>query len=98
MYDIRLTKQAKKDAILIERAGMKKKVANLIEVMRENPLKNPPPYEALSGDRYGSYSRRINKQHRFVYEVLPNTENIKDENGKLFDGIIKVIRMWTHYE
>jgi Txe/YoeB family toxin of toxin-antitoxin system len=98
MYDIRLTKKAQKDSVLAERAGMKKKIKEIINVVREDPFKNPPPYESLIGDRLGSYSRRINRQHRFVYEVLPNTENLKDENDILFDGIVKIIRMWTHYE
>jgi len=98
MYRIDLTKQAQKDATLLESAGLKKKAASFIRIVRINPFQNPPPYEALKGDRKGAYSRRINRQHRFIYEVLPNTENLKDENGIPYQGIIKIIRMWTHYE
>jgi len=98
MYRIEFTKQATKDAALLESAGLKGKSANLIRVVRHNPYQNPPQYEALKGDRKGAYSRRINRQHRFVYEVLPNTDNLKDENGVPYKGIVKIIRMWTHYE
>ena len=98
MYDIQLTKQAAKDTVLIERAGLKPKVTEFINIVRVNPFQTPPPYEALKGDRQGSYSRRINKQHRFVYEVLPNTDNLTDASGTPYKGIVKIIRMWTHYE
>jgi len=98
MYDVRFTKQAEKDAVLIERAGLKGKTAELIRIVKTDPFKNPPPYEALRGDRKGAYSRRINKQHRFVYEVLPDTENLADANGMPYEGFVKIIRMWTHYE
>jgi len=63
-----------------------------------NPWQNPPAYEKLQGDLKGSYSRRINKQHRIVYDVLPNDEKLKNENNVLYKGIVKIIRMWTHYE
>ena len=98
MYDVQLTRQAAKDTVKVERAGLKPKAAKLLQILRENPFQNPPEYEKLTGDLDGAYSRRINRQHRLVYEVLPNTENLKDENGVLYDGIVKVIRMWTHYE
>jgi len=98
MYDVRFTKQAEKDAVLIERAGLKGKAVELIVAVKTDPFKNLPPYEALKGDRKGAYSRRINRQHRFVYEVLPNTENLTDANGAPYEGIVKIIRMWTHYE
>ena len=97
MFDIRLTKQAAKDAVSIERAGMKPKAVELLRVVRENPYQNPPEYEKLKGYN-DTYSRRINKQHRLVYQVLPNDEGLKDDNGAPFQGIIKIIRMWTHYE
>jgi len=98
MYDIKLTKQAEKDAVLIDRAGLKPKAAELISIIRVNPFQSPPLYKELQGKRQGSYSRRINQQHRFVYQVIQNTDNLKDENGELFEGIVKIIRMWTHYE
>jgi len=98
MYKIEFTKQAVKDAKLIENAGLKKNAVNLINVVQKNPFQAPPPFEALKGDRKGAYSRRINRQHRFVYEVLPNALNNADKNGIPYDGIVKIIRMWTHYE
>ena len=98
MYKVEFTKQAIKDATLLQSAGLKDKAADLIRVVRLNPYQNPPQYEALKGDRKGAYSRRINRQHRFVYEVLPNPNNIKDEDGIPYKGFVKIIRMWTHYE
>ena len=98
MYKDVYTKQAQKDSTLVERAGLKPIVAKLILIVRKDPFQNPPPYEALKGDRKGSYSRRINKQHRFVYEVLPNNDNLVDAEGTPYKGIVKIIRMWTHYE
>ena len=97
-YKLKYTKQAEKDARLLEEAGLDEKAKNLLSIMKRNPYQNPPPYEKLKGDLKGSLSRRINKQHRIIYDVLPNDENLKDENGELYKGIIKVIRMWTHYE
>jgi len=97
MYDIRFTKQAQKDSINIERAGLKAKAVEIIVVVRENPYEESQSFEHLKGNLKGSYSRRLNRQHRFVYEVLPNNEKLKDEKGELFDGIIKVTSMWTHY-
>ena len=97
-YKLKYTKQAEKDARLLEQAGLDKNAIKLLAVIQENPYQNPLPYEKLKGDFKGSVSRRINRQHRIIYDVLPNTENLKDRNGELYKGIIKVIRMWTHYE
>ncbi|HYO47848.1 MAG TPA: Txe/YoeB family addiction module toxin [Gemmatimonadota bacterium] len=80
------TRQAQKDAKKISSAGLRPKVEYLLEVLREDPYRNPPPYEKLVGDLAGAYSRRINVQHRLVYETLPEARSVK------------VIRMWTHYE
>lgn len=80
------TKQAQKDAKKLTASGLKAKTQELFDVLEENPFKNPPPYEKLVGDLAGAYSRRINIQHRLVYQVL------KEER------IVKIIRMWTHYE
>jgi Txe/YoeB family toxin of toxin-antitoxin system len=98
MYDIRLTGQAEKDAALIERAGLKRKAGVLMKIIRGNPFQNPPPYEKLRGNYKGLYSRRINRRHRLVYAVLPNAENLVDEKGNPYEGIVKILRMWTHYE
>jgi toxin YoeB len=80
------TRQAQKDARKIAQVGLRGKVEDLLEILRVNPRRSPPPFEKLVGDLAGAYSRRINIQHRLIYEVL-------DE-----DRTVKVIRMWTHYE
>lgn len=80
------TKQAQKDAKKLASAGLKEKAQELLFIIASNPFQNPPPYEKLIGDLSGAYSRRINIQHRLVYEVL------------LQEQIVKVLRLWTHYE
>lgn len=80
------TKQAQKDAKKISHSGLRPQAERILEIIKENPFQNPPPYEKLVGDLSGAYSRRINIQHRLVYQVI---EDIKT---------VKVIRMWTHYE
>jgi Txe/YoeB family toxin of toxin-antitoxin system len=80
------TRQAQKDAKRISSAGLRTKVEYLLEVLRDDPYRSPPPFEKLVGDLSGAYSRRINVQHRLVYEILPEARTVK------------VIRMWTHYE
>jgi Txe/YoeB family toxin of toxin-antitoxin system len=86
MWQVVFTKQAQKDAKKLSAAGLRSKAENLIEILRENPFMAPPPYEKLLGDLSGAYSRRINIQHRLVYQVLESEKTVK------------VIRMWTHYE
>jgi Txe/YoeB family toxin of toxin-antitoxin system len=98
MYNIQLTKQAQKDAVKVEHAGLKGKVIEIIRTVKKNPFEESQGFEFLTRDLKGSCSRRINLQNRFVYQVLPNTEELKDENGELYEGIIKILRMWTHYE
>ncbi len=85
-WELVYTKQAQKDAKKLTASGLKKKAKELLELIKENPYQNPPPYEKLVGDLSGAYSRRINIQHRLVYQVY------EEEN------IIKIIRLWTHYE
>ena len=85
-WELHYTKQAQKDAKKLSQSGLKKKAQSLLEIISTNPYQNPPPYEKLVGDLSGAYSRRINIQHRLVYQVL------EKENA------IKVLRMWTHYE
>jgi toxin YoeB len=80
------TKQAQKDGQKLAASGLKLKAQTLINIIKTNPFQNPPPYEKLVGDLSGAYSRRINIQHRIVYEVLPEYETVK------------ILRMWTHYE
>lgn len=86
MYKIVYRKQAIKDISKIKSIGLSEKVQRLIEVIKENPYKNPPPYEKLVGDLQGAYSRRINIVHRLVYQVY------EEEN------IVKIISIWPHYE
>ena len=86
MWQIVFTKQAQKDAKKLSAAGLRLKAEQIIESLRENPYKTPPPFEKLLGDLSGAFSRRINIQHRLVYQVL-------DE-----EKIVKIIRMWTNYE
>ncbi|MBS0015218.1 MAG: Txe/YoeB family addiction module toxin [Arthrospira sp. SH-MAG29] len=85
-YRIVYTKQAKKDGKKIAQSGLKTKAQKLLTILENNPWQNPPPYEKLVGDLTGAYSRRINRQHRLVYEVIES------------ENTIKVLRMWTHYD
>jgi Txe/YoeB family toxin of toxin-antitoxin system len=80
------TKQAQKDAKRIAAAGLRPKAEQLLDILFKNPFQTPPPYEKLTGDLSGAYSRRINIQHRLVYQILKEIRTVK------------VIRMWTHYE
>lgn len=80
------TKQAQKDAKKLSAAGLKPKAEELLAILRQNPYQNPPPYEKLVGDLAGTYSRRINIQHRLVYQLL------------VAEQTVKVLRMWSHYE
>ena len=80
------TRQAQKNAKKLAASGLKDKAGDLLQALAEDPYQNPPRYEKLVGDLLGAYSRRINIQHRLVYEVLPEKR------------IVHVLRMWTHYE
>lgn len=80
------TKQAQKDARKLASSGLKSKAQELLQIIEQDPYQNPPPYEKLIGDLAGAYSRRINIQHRLVYQVLEE------------DKAVKVLRLWTHYE
>ena len=86
MWRIVFTKQAHKDAKKFAAGGLRPKTEKLLDILRENPYQTPPPFEKLLGDLSGAYSRRINIQHRLVYQVLAE------------EKVVKVIRMWTHYE
>ena len=95
MYKIVYYKAAVKDIEKLKGAKLDKKTRGLIELIKENSYQNPPPYEGLLGNLQGLYSRRINIQHRLVYEAYNEPF---EENGIKYDGTVKVIRMWTHYE
>jgi toxin YoeB len=85
-YPVVFTKQAQKDAKKLSAAGLRDKAEKLIQILRDDPYQTPPFYEKLVGDLAGAYSRRINIQHRLVYEIMEA------------ERTVKVIRMWTHYE
>ena len=97
-YQVRFSNQAEKDKKLIKEAGLELRVRELLKIMMDNPFQNPPPYEKLVGNLRKFYSRRMSVQHRLVYEILKNTKGTTNENGKLYVGCIKIIRMWSHYE
>lgn len=80
------TKQAQKDAKKLASSGLKPKAQELLTILAEDPFRKPPPFEKLVGDLSGAYSRRINIQHRLVYQVLEE------------DRVVKVLRLWSHYE
>lgn len=86
MYRLIYTKQAGRDAKKIVSSGLKGQVQRLLAVLKTNPYQDPPPYKKLIGDLEGAFSRRINIQHRLVYQVLET------------EKIVKIIRMWSHYE
>ncbi len=85
-WELVFTRQAQKDAKKLSSAGLRSKAETLLNIIRRNPYQNPPPYEKLIGDLAGAVSRRINIQHRLIYQVLEEQR------------VVKVIRMWTHYE
>jgi Txe/YoeB family toxin of toxin-antitoxin system len=80
------TSQAQKDAKKLSAAGLRPKAEKLLEILAKNPYQNPPPFEKLLGDLSGAYSRRLNVQHRLVYQILDEIKTVK------------IIRLWTHYE
>ena len=86
MWRVVFTKRARKDAKKLAAAGLPSKAETLLDILRENPYQTPPPYEKLLGDLTGAFSRRINLQHRLVYQIIDD------------EKVVKVIRMWTHYE
>jgi len=86
MWEVIYTNHAQKDSKKIIESGLKEKVKSLITILENNPFQNPPPYEKLIGDLSGAYSRRINIQHRLVYQIFEDKK------------IVRVLKMWTHYE
>ena len=86
MWQLYYTKQAQKDARKLASSGLQNKAQELLAIIQADPYQNPPPYEKLVGDLSGAYSRRINIQHRLVYQVLEKEKSIK------------VLRLWSHYD
>ena len=95
MYRIVYDKQAIRDIKNLKSSHLDVKAKKLIETVRKNPFTTPPKYETLVGNLSGLYSRRINVRHRFVYQVFPEIVIV---DGIKYDGTIKIIRMWTHYD
>lgn len=85
MYILVFSKNAQRDSLNLKRTGLKEKTQTILDRLKENPWHNPPPYEKLVGDLRGCYSRRINIQHRLIYEVFEKEKTIK------------ILKMWTHY-
>jgi toxin YoeB len=85
-WNLVYTKQAQKDSRKLAASNLREKAQTLLDILQTNPFQNPPPYEKLVGDLEGAYSRRINIQHRLVYEVIES------------ENTVKILRMWTHYE
>ena len=85
-WELRFTKQAQKDAKKLAAASLKSKAELLLKILQDNPFQSPPPFEKLRGDLTGAFSRRINIQHRLVYQVYQKEKTVK------------VLRLWTHYE
>jgi Txe/YoeB family toxin of toxin-antitoxin system len=86
MWRIVFTQQAQKDAKKLSAAGLRSKTETLLNILLDNPYQTPPPFEKLIGDLKGAFSRRISIQHRLVYQILDD------------EKVVKIIRMWTHYE
>jgi Txe/YoeB family toxin of toxin-antitoxin system len=91
MYKIVYAKQIKKHIVNLKSCGLDKKAKTLVKILKINPFQNPPPYEALIGNLDGFYSRRINIQHRIVYQIHNDITNE-------YQGIVFIISMWSHYE
>ena len=98
MFKLIYTAQARKDYQKAKNSHLLAKIRELLAILETNPLQNPPPFERLAGNLSGAFSRRINRQHRLVYEILGNKANFRDPFGELCGGIVKIIRLWTHYE
>lgn len=95
MYRILYDKQTVKDIKNLKAARLDKKAKQLIEIIPQDPFQNPPPFEGLLGSLSGYFSRRINIQHRLVYQVFEKKVTVDDIE---YDGTIKIIRMWSHYD
>ncbi|MGA3328470.1 MAG: Txe/YoeB family addiction module toxin [Terriglobia bacterium] len=85
-WNLVYTRQAQKDAKRLAASGLRERAQKLLDLLAKDPFSKPPPFEKLVGDLAGAYSRRINIQHRLVYQVIPERRTVK------------VLRMWTHYE
>ncbi|MBQ7733645.1 MAG: Txe/YoeB family addiction module toxin [Synergistaceae bacterium] len=98
MYLIEFSKRAEKDKKLLKAAGLERNAKELLNIIMINPFQNPPRYEKLLGNLQGNFSRRTNIQHRLIYNVRENSENLSAPSGEKYEGIVNVERMWTHYD
>ena len=98
MFKLIYTAGARKDYQKAKNSPLLTKIQELLAILEINPLQNPPPFERLTGNMNGAFSRRINRQHRLVYEILHNDAGFKEPSGELYEGIVKTVRLWTHYE
>jgi Txe/YoeB family toxin of toxin-antitoxin system len=98
MYKVRQSNRAKQDCVRAERAGFKPQLAKILGTLEKNPYEPSQGFEKLKGDLKDMYSRRINYHNRVVYDIAPNAENIIDPNGVPYEGIVHVVRTWSHYD
>lgn len=95
MFRVVFEKQSLKDLEKLKQIHLSSKARKLVDILRDNPYQNPPRYEKLVGNLHGLYSRRINIQHRLVYQVYEEPTVV---DGVEYEGTVKIIRMWTHYD
>jgi Txe/YoeB family toxin of toxin-antitoxin system len=97
MYSVEMSNQAEKDHEYVVRGGLSRKLSEILRTVEEAPFRPTQRFERLSDNLKGLCSRRLNQQHRFVYEVLPNDDGLRHpETGELYDGIVFVVSMWGH--
>ena len=97
-YKVIFSRQAFKDLQKLKQSGLARQAKEITEILMKNPYQTPPRFEKLAGDLCDYFSRRINIQHRYIYQIIPNDDRLHDENGVMYVGIVHVLRMWTHYE
>ena len=97
MFKIVYTAKARKDYQKAKNSPLSVKILELLTMIETDPLQNPPPFERLTGNLSGAFSRRINRQHRLVYKTLDNDAVFTDPSGELYKGIVVIIRLWTRY-
>ena len=98
MYLVEISSQAKNDRKLLKQARLEKKAKLLLNIISLNPFQTPPEYERLLCDLRGNFSRQLNEQHKLVYDVIKNVDNLTAPDGTPYEGIIRVKRMWTQTE
>ena len=97
-YKVIFSRQALKDLQKLKQTGLARQAKEITEILMKNPYQSPPRFERLLGDLRDYFSRRINIQHRYIYQIMPNDGELQDKNGVLYAGVVHVLRMWTHYE